>query len=111
MTNQTFSEKMLMPVKMFLARRMRDCKSTVPVLGEMLDRKLPIRERISIRLHLFTCKYCTLYLEQIRFLRQAIANKPKVPRAFPISFGRRSKIGSKRSSAPASTPLRNSPHL
>lgn len=63
---------MLLPVKMFLARRIRDCKSTVPVLGEMLDRKLPLRERISIRLHLFTCRACTLYLEQITFLRDAM---------------------------------------
>lgn len=83
MTNQTFSEKMLMPVKMFLARRMRDCKSTVPVLGEMLDRELPLRERISIRLHLFTCKYCTLYLEQIKFLRQAMRRQAENAESLP----------------------------
>ena len=72
MNKVPFSERMLLPVKMFLARRMRDCKSTVPVLGEMLDRKLPLSERLSIRLHLFTCKYCTRYFEQIKFLRDAM---------------------------------------
>lgn len=72
MSEKTLSERMLRPVKIFLARRVRDCRSTVPILGEMLDRKLPLRERISVRVHLFTCKACTRYLEQITFLRDAM---------------------------------------
>ena len=83
MNKVPFNERMLLPVKMFLARRLRDCKSTVPVLGEMLDRKLPLRERISIRLHLFTCHYCTLYLEQIKFLRQAMRKQAEDAESLP----------------------------
>lgn len=54
-----------------LARRLPDCKTITPVIGESLDKRLPLRQRIVIRLHLFTCEACARYLEQIEFLRAA----------------------------------------
>lgn len=40
-------------------------------LGESLDRKTTWREKIVMKLHLFTCDACERYLEQIAFLKQA----------------------------------------
>lgn len=53
---------------LFLARRLPDCKTVTPTLSESIDRKLSFKERMTIRLHLFTCEACVRYLEQIRVL-------------------------------------------
>jgi hypothetical protein len=55
----------------WLARRLPDCKTVTPKLGESLDRKLGFRATISLKLHLITCKACERYLSQIEFLKQA----------------------------------------
>lgn len=43
-----------------------------PKLGESLDRTPSLRERIVMRLHLFTCEACELYLKQVKFLKEAM---------------------------------------
>ena len=43
----------------------------VKPIGESLDRRLTLRERISTKLHLLTCEYCQRYLTQISFLKNA----------------------------------------
>lgn len=57
---------------LWLARRLPDCRRVTRSLGESLDRKPSFRERIVLRLHLFTCEACALYLKQIKFLREAL---------------------------------------
>jgi hypothetical protein len=56
----------------WLARRLPDCKTITPNLGESLDRKLSLREKIVMKLHFFTCSGCTRYLKQIKFLSEAM---------------------------------------
>ena len=56
----------------WLARRMPDCKKMTPLFGETLDRKPTLRERIVMRLHLFTCDACSRYLRHITFLKKAM---------------------------------------
>ena len=34
-----------------------------------MDRKLPLRERILIRMHLMMCKYCTRFRKQLLMIR------------------------------------------
>ena len=50
---------------------MLTCKEVSQLVSESLDRKLPLRQRIAVRLHLFRCKICTQYREQMLFLRKA----------------------------------------
>lgn len=52
-------------IQYWLARRLPTCRAIVPVLSQSLDRPLTLRERLTMRLHLWTCIYCTWYLEQI----------------------------------------------
>lgn len=59
---------------LFLARRLPDCKQMTQTFSASLDRKLTLRERVISNLHLFTCEACRRYLEQIHFLRDAVAN-------------------------------------
>jgi hypothetical protein len=56
----------------WLLRRQKPCRELVPLLSESLDRRLSLRERLELRLHLFVCAWCARYLEQIKFLRSAI---------------------------------------
>jgi predicted anti-sigma-YlaC factor YlaD len=56
---------------LWLARRLPDCKRMTRALGESLDRKTTWRERLVMKLHLFTCEACRRYLDQIAFLKEA----------------------------------------
>jgi hypothetical protein len=57
---------------LWLARRLPDCKRMTRSLGESLDRRPTWRERLVMKLHLFTCEACARYLEQIEFLKEAV---------------------------------------
>lgn len=59
----------------FLARRLPDCKTLTPTLGEMNDRGLNLREKLVVRLHLFTCEACRRYVEQVKFLHAALLER------------------------------------
>jgi len=56
---------------LWLARRLPDCKRMTPMFGESLDRETTWREKLVMKLHLFTCEACERYLEQIAFLKEA----------------------------------------
>lgn len=58
--------------KFWLARRLPDCRTMTPTISESLDRRLSAREKIIMRLHLFTCSFCARYLRQIEFLSEAM---------------------------------------
>jgi len=71
MGNAVF-EKIKWAIIFWLARRLPDCKTMTPLLGETLDRKPTLREKLVMRLHLFTCEACERYLGQIKFLKEAM---------------------------------------
>ncbi len=48
---------------------MKSCKETSQLISESLDRKLSMRERVSVRLHTMRCELCSRYSRQIRFLK------------------------------------------
>ena len=47
------------------------CKQFVPILSESLDRKLPLYQKVLVKLHLKACPPCVRYLKQISFVREA----------------------------------------
>lgn len=51
---------------------MYDCKEVTQMVSESLDRKLPLHQRMGIRVHLFMCKFCSRYRRQLLILREAI---------------------------------------
>ena len=53
-----------------LGRRLSKCREITPIIGESLDRKLTLREVLSMRLHLITCRACRNYLSNIKFIRE-----------------------------------------
>lgn len=63
--------KMRRAVNRFLLRRLPPCKEIVPILTASLDRKLTLKEKIVVKLHLVACKPCVRYIEQATFLSKA----------------------------------------
>lgn len=69
---QGIIEKIKRPFIFWLARRLPDCKTITPELGESLDRKLSFTTRITLKLHMLTCRPCARYFEQIKYLSDAM---------------------------------------
>jgi hypothetical protein len=44
----------------------------VSLMSESMDRRLGIRERLELRLHLIVCTWCARYLNQIKFFRELL---------------------------------------
>jgi hypothetical protein len=38
----------------------------VPLISVSLDRRLTVVERVKLRLHLFVCTWCDIYLKQLK---------------------------------------------
>lgn len=75
---QTLFQKLRLQLIFFLARRLPDCKTITPTLGEMNDRPLSFREKVTVRLHLFTCEACRRYTEQVKFLHDILHKREQV---------------------------------
>ncbi len=52
------------------------CKTATRLQSEALDRKLPLRQRFGLRVHLLLCKWCRRYGKQVSFLRHAAHEHP-----------------------------------
>ncbi len=48
---------------------MRTCKEVAARLSIGLEEPLPLGERMTLRLHMMMCGYCSRYYDQIRALR------------------------------------------
>ena len=49
---------------------MLNCKEVTKLAYDSLDRKLNLKERIAMRLHLMMCVLCARFVYQLRFLHQ-----------------------------------------
>lgn len=62
-------------IRYWLLRRLPTCKQTVAVISESFERQLSLRERISVKLHLWICIWCVWYFEHLHLMRSAIKSK------------------------------------
>ena len=69
---QSLLESIKLTILHWLARRLPDCKTITPKLGESLDRKLDLWTWFIMKLHMFTCGPCRRYLNQIKFIKKAV---------------------------------------
>jgi hypothetical protein len=51
---------------------MLSCKKASQLISQSLDRKLTMRERFALKLHLFICSKCARFNQQLQTLRLAI---------------------------------------
>lgn len=54
-----------------ILRTLPPCKEIVKIVSASLDRRLSIRERLLMKLHLVACQPCVRYMEQSHFLSSA----------------------------------------
>lgn len=52
---------------------MLKCQDTSQLISESFDRKLTLRERLGIRMHLTMCRFCRRYKKQLEFIRGLMA--------------------------------------
>lgn len=58
-------------VNLTILRKLPPCKEIVQIVSASLDRKLTLREKAIMKLHLVACKPCARYFEQSQFLSLA----------------------------------------
>ena len=56
---------------------MGNCKKVTRMVSESMDRKLPLHQRMGIRVHLFMCKFCSRYRKQLLILREVMRLQEK----------------------------------
>jgi len=49
--------------------KLLNCKQTSQLVSQSLDRRLSLRERIAVRVHLCICKYCRRFSRQLSAIR------------------------------------------
>jgi predicted anti-sigma-YlaC factor YlaD len=48
---------------------MLNCKQTSQLVSQSLDRRLTMRERFAVRIHLLMCTYCKRFSQQLLAIR------------------------------------------
>jgi len=64
-------KSLLALARMGLIHFLPPCEVVAQRLSDSLDRRLPLRERIGVKLHLLICVFCTWYGRQILFVHDA----------------------------------------
>ena len=71
MAGKTIKEKIRRAFNVAVWRYLPPCKEIVKIVSASLDRRLTLRERVIMRLHLAACEPCEMYLEQSEYLSSA----------------------------------------
>lgn len=50
---------------------MLNCKQVSELSSRSLDSRLPLRQRMQMKLHLMMCKACKQYLKQLQFIQKS----------------------------------------
>jgi Putative zinc-finger len=66
---------------------MLSCKDAAALVSESLDRRLPLGQRIALRMHLIFCRFCRRFSRQVLFLKEVAGRvkKGKAGEESPVS--------------------------
>jgi hypothetical protein len=64
----TAYDKLKHSIRYFLLRRLPPCQQVVEQISQSMERKLTLRERINLKLHLWICAWCQWYLEHLHLI-------------------------------------------
>ncbi len=56
---------------------MLSCIEVTRLISESLDRPLSFRQRMSVAMHLFVCRFCSRYRKQMRLISLAVQRLAK----------------------------------
>ena len=83
------------PLVRIIAGIIPNCDELTRLASESLDRRLSLKERILIRLHLGMCVLCRRYCRQLRLIHEALKENPdNFTEAYPatLSAGRKARL-------------------
>ena len=72
-------DKLKHSTRYWLLRRLPACEQVVEKLSQSMERKLTMRERIDVKLHLWVCAWCQWYLEHLHIIRDVARAKADEP--------------------------------
>jgi hypothetical protein len=64
-------------VVMFIAEHTPKCHDITRLISESMERPLPLRTRIALRIHSLICVWCERYRDELGFLRKALNSCPE----------------------------------
>jgi len=85
-------DKIKHSVRYFLLRRLPPCQQMVETISQSMERKLTLRERTNMKLHLWICAWCQWYLEHLHIIRNAARAKAADPSGPSLSAEARDRI-------------------
>ena len=62
-------------IRYWLLRKLPTCQTTVEKISQSMERKLMLRERFDLKLHLWICAWCQWYLEHLQIIRETARAK------------------------------------
>lgn len=65
-------DKAIHAVRYWLLRRLPTCKRAVAVISKSLERRLSLRERVWLKLHLWVCVWCVWYQAHLLSMRETL---------------------------------------
>ena len=68
-------DKLKHAIRYWLLRKLPTCQVTVEKISQSMERKLTLRERIDLKLHLWICAWCQWYLEHLQLIRDTARAK------------------------------------
>jgi hypothetical protein len=68
-------DKLKHAMRYWLLRKLPTCQQTVEKISQSMERKLTLRERFDLKLHLWICAWCQWYLEHLKIIRDAARAK------------------------------------
>ncbi|MGH9933288.1 MAG: zf-HC2 domain-containing protein [Pyrinomonadaceae bacterium] len=68
-------DKLKHAVRFWLLRRLPNCQTTVETISQSMERRLTLRERFTVKLHLWICAWCQWYLEHLQLIRETARAK------------------------------------
>lgn len=69
-------DKLKHTIRFWLLRTLPTCQQTVQKISESMERKLALRERINLKVHLWICAWCQWYLEHLQTIRETARAAP-----------------------------------
>jgi hypothetical protein len=57
-----------------MVRVMPSCRDISQLISAGMDQNLPVRKRLSIRLHVSMCKFCRRYEKQLHLLHESVGH-------------------------------------
>jgi predicted unusual protein kinase regulating ubiquinone biosynthesis (AarF/ABC1/UbiB family) len=72
---------------------MLNCKQASQLASRAMDEKLSFRESAALKVHLFLCRNCTNFTQQLNFLREA-SRRSRFNRNFKLTEKAKLRIAS-----------------